>query len=265
MIKKFLSILILFVFFTFMYVIFFFDINDYKKNLENIISKKANIELSINGNLDLDVGLNSKIQATKLTVKKNDILLLQSEVFRASVSISEIFNGIFDIKSISLINSKLYGINIDERIIQVYNALAGRRYPSNNSQYSSIELITARGYFQKEFLNIDNITIKTELLEGNGFGKINPTTESINISSNTFIRNDKKLIEKYNQFYPKYLIDTQLPMLFTGSYTNPIVDIKISEIVTQKLKDEIKNRAIESITDKIKDKIQSEINSKLPF
>ena len=92
MIKKFLSILILFVFFTFMYVIFFFDINDYKKNLENIISKKANIELSIDGNLDLDVGLNSKIQATKLTVKKNDILLLQSEVFRASVSISEIFN-----------------------------------------------------------------------------------------------------------------------------------------------------------------------------
>ena len=72
-------------------------------------------------------------------------------------------------------------------------------------------------------------------------------------------------LEKYNQFYPKYLINTQLPMLFTGSYTNPIIDIKISEIVTQKLKDEIKNRAIESITDKIKEKIQSEINIKLPF
>jgi len=265
MIKKILFIFIFSVLILSIYVIFFFDINNHKKKLEDFISKKANIELTIDGNLNLDIGLNSTIDATQLIIKKNNILLIDTELFTASVSISKIFNGVFDIKSISLINSRFYGINIDEKIIQTYNAFAGRRYPSNNSQYSSIELITARGYFQNKLLNIDNIIIKTELLEGKGFGKINPTTESIYISSNTFIRNNEKLINKYNEFYPTYLNDTQLPVLITGSYTNPLVDVKISEIITQKLKKEIKNRAIESIKDELKDKIQSEINIKLPF
>ncbi len=265
MIKKILSALILFILIIFVYLSFFFDINDYKKNLENFISNRANIELSINGKLDLDLGMNSNIEATKLTVKKNKLLLIETEIFRASVSISEVLNGIFDINSVDLINSKLYGINIDERIIQTYNALAGRKYLMNNSEYSTVELISARGYFQNEFLHINNIKIKTELLEGEGFGKINPQTESLNISSNTTIRNNIELKEKYNKFYPEYLVDTQLPVLFTGTYTDPIIDIKISEIVTKKLQDEIKNRAIESIKEKLKDKIQSEINIKLPF
>ena len=265
MIKKILFIFILSVLTVSIYSIFLFDINNHKKKLEDFISKKANIELTIDGNLNLEIGLNSIIEATKLTIKKNNILLIETELFTASVSVSKIFDGVFDINSISLINSKFYGINIDEKIIQTYNAFAGRRYPSSNSQFSSIELITARGYFQNKFLNIDNIIIKTELLEGEGFGKINPTTQSIYISSNTSIRNNEKLVKKYNEFYPTYLLDTQLPVLFTGSYTNPLIDVKISEIITQKLQKEIKNRAIESIKDKLKDKIQSEINIKLPF
>ena len=247
------------------YLIYFFDINNYKNNLEDIISKKANIEFTIDGDLALDLGINTNIKATNLIVKKNNVLLLESDVFQASVSLSEIINGIFDINSISLMNSKLYGLNIDEKIIQTYNALAGRRYPSGNSQYSNIELITAKGYFQDMFLYIDNVKIQTELLEGEGFGKINSITESINISSNTYIRANSQVREKYDNFYPEYLVDTQLPILFTGTYTNPDIDIKISEVVIDKLKKEIKKRTLETIKDKLKDKIQSEINIKLPF
>jgi len=265
MTKKILFFFILFFLILSIYFIFFFDINNYKKKLEDIISEKANIELTIDGNLNLNIGLNSTIEATKLTIKKNDVLLIETELFTASVSISKIFDGIFDINSISLINSRLHGLNIDEKIIQTYNVFAGRRYPSVSRQYSDIELISARGYFQNKFLNIKNIIIKTELLEGNGFGKINPKTESIYISSITSIRNNEKLVKKYADFYPKYLIDTELPVLFTGTYTDPLIDVKISEIITQKLQEEIKNRAIESIKDNIKNKIQSEINIKLPF
>ena len=265
MIKKIISIFILVILFIFTYLIFFFDINDYKKNLENLISDKANIELTIDGVLTLDLGINTNIEAKSLTIKKEKVLLMEVDVFEATVSISKIFNGIFDINSITLINSKLYGINIDEKIIQAYNILAGRRYISNNSRYSSINLITASGNFKNEYLYIDNLKIKTQLLEGNGFGKINTETESINISSNTYVSSDIEVKEKYNEFYPEYLIDTQLPVLFSGSYTNPNIDIQISEIVTRKIKEELKNRAIESIKDKLKDKIQSEINIKLPF
>ncbi len=265
MIKNFFGIFLVFVFITFVYFIFFFDINDYKRNLEKLISKKANIELTIKGKLNLDLGINTNVEAKQIVIKKNKILLIEAELFQASVSISEIFSGIFDINSISLINSRLYGINIDEKVIQTYNILAGKRYIPSKSRYSYIELITAKGYFKNELLNIDNISIKTELLEGEGFGKINPATESINISSNTSLRDNIKLREKYNEFYPEYLIDTVLPVLFTGSYSNPAIDIKISELVIGKLREEIKTKAIDSIKDKLKEKIQSEINIKLPF
>ena len=265
MIKKILSILILLIVISSIYLLFFFNVNDYKTTLEAVISKRANVELTIKGDLTLDAGINTDIKATNLIIKKNNNLLIESEVFQASVSLSEIINGIFDINSISLINSKLYGINIDDSIVQTYNALAGKRYISNNSEYSVIELITARGYFKNEFLNIESITIQTELLKGEGFGKINPLTESLNISSNTFIRKNEEIREKYNEFYPEYLVDTQLPVLFSGNFANPNIDIKISEIVTKKLKEQIKNRAVETIKDKLKEKIQSEINIKLPF
>ena len=41
--------------------------------------------------------------------------------------------------------------------------------------------------------------------------------------------------------------------------------IKISDLITKRLKEEIKTKAIKSIKDKIQEKIQSEINIKLPF
>ena len=70
---------------------------------------------------------------------------------------------------------------------------------------------------------------------------------------------------KYNEFYPKYLIDTQLPVLISGSFDNPNININVSDIVTEKLKEEIKDKAVKSIKDKIKEKLESEINIKLPF
>ena len=43
------------------------------------------------------------------------------------------------------------------------------------------------------------------------------------------------------------------------------MDVKISDVISQKIKQEIKNKAIESIKEKIKGKIQSDLNIKLPF
>ena len=242
-----------------------FDINDHKANLEKMISKQANINFKILGDLSLDLGVNTKIKAKQLSVKKNNILILESEEFNASVSVSKILTGRFDINSLSLEDSKLYGLNIDESIIKSYNLLAGRNYYINNTMYSDIELIETKGYFQDDILQIKDIRLKTELLEGEGFGKINPLKETVNISASTKIRTNESIKNKYNKYYPKYLIDTELPVLISGNYNAPEIDIKISDIIKKRLKEEIKTKAIKSIKDKIKDKIQSEINIKLPF
>ncbi len=265
MIKKVSYFFLLSIFIIFIYIFIFFDINSYKRNLEDEISKRANVDVQIAGNLDLDVGINTTVKASSLLIKKNNILLIEVEKFQASISLSKVLNGIYDIESLDLINSKLYGINIDESIIKAYNTLSGRGYSIKNPSYSKIDRVSANGYFEDDNLYIKSLNIQTELLEGNGFGKINPSQQTINISANTFVKKNEKVIQKYNQYFPKYLINTQLPILITGNYNNPDIDIKISEVIVQKLKEEIKTKAVESIKDKLREKIQSEINIKLPF
>jgi len=265
MIRNIVYILSFALFTIFFYLIILFDINDHKYSLEKIISEQANIEFKILGNLNLDLGVNTKIKAKQLSVKKDNILMLESEEFNASVTVSKILAGRFDINSLNLKNSKLYGINIDESIIKSYNLLAGRNYNIDNNMYSDIELVETKGYFQDDILQIKDIKLTTELLKGEGFGKINPLNETINISATTRVRVNPNIKKKYNNYYPKYLVDTQLPVLISGNYNNPKIDIKISDVITKKLKKEIKSKAIKSLKDKIKDKIQSEINIKLPF
>ena len=250
---------------VFFYITVIFDINNHKDSLEKMISDQANIEFKIIGDLSLDLGVNTKIKAKQLSIKKDNILVLESSEFSASVSASKILTGRFDINSLSLKKSKLYGINIDESIIKSYNLIAGRNYNIDNTMYSYIELIETKGYFQDNILQVKDIELTTELLKGKGFGKINPLNETINISATTRIRSNENVKKKYDNYFPKYLVDTQLPVLIAGNYNNPEIDIKISDVITKKLKKEIKSKAIKSLKDKIKDKIQSEINIKLPF
>ena len=123
----------------FFYFVFIFDINNYKSQLENIISEQTNTEFTISGNLELDVGTSTRIKAELLSVEKNDVLILESDIFTADVSLSQILQAKFDINSISLINSKLYGVNVDGTIVQTYNLLTGKRYPNKNRSYSHIK------------------------------------------------------------------------------------------------------------------------------
>lgn len=247
------------------YLTFIFDINNYKSDLENIISNRANIEFKIAGDLELDIGIHTHVRAKSLSVSKNNVLLFESETFNSSVSLSQILRGRFDINSLGLTETKLYGINIDESIIKSYNLLAGKSYNIKNKTYSIINLIEARGFFEDGILEIEDILLETELIQGDGFGKINTLNESVNVSTTASIKKDDSLKSKYNEFYPKYLLDTQLPILISGNFINPNITINVSDIITEKLKKEIKDKAINSIKDKIKEKIKSEINIKLPF
>ena len=247
------------------YFTFIFDINNYKSELEDIISEKSNTELRISGDLELDIGANTIIKAKLLSVRKNDVLILESDIFTAEVSFSQVLQGNFDINSISLIDSKLYGVNVDETIIQTYSLLSGKRYTIKNKSYSSIKSIDARGKYSNDILQIDNIRIRTELLQADGFGKIIPESESLSISSMSTITDDTVTKKKFGEYYPIYLQNTEVPILISGNFKSPEIDVKISDVIIQKIQQEIKNKTIESIKDKIKDKIQSDINIKLPF
>ena len=263
--KKITFAVLFFILGIYVYFVFVFDINNYKSELEDIISKKSNTEFRISGDLELDLGSNTVVTAELLSVRKNDILILESDIFTAEVSFSQVLQGKFDINSVSLIDSKLYGINVDETIIQTYSLLSGKRYSIKNKSYSNIKSIDARGKYSDGMLQIDDIRIRTELLQADGFGKIIPDNESLSISAMSTIANDTITKERFGDYYPIYLENTEVPILISGNFKRPEIDVKISDVITQKIQQEIKNKAIESIKDKIKDKIQSDINIKLPF
>ena len=263
--KKITFAVLFFILGIYVYFVFVFDINNYKSELEDIISKKTNTELRISGDLELDIGTNTIIKAELLSVRKNDVLILESNFFSAEVSFSQVLQGKFDINSISLIDSKLYGLNVDETIIQTYSLLSGSKYSIRNKSYSNIKSIDARGKYSDGMLQVDDIRIRTELLQADGFGKIIPDNESLSISAISTIADDTVTKEKFGEYYPTYLANTEVPILISGNFKRPEIDVKISDVITQKIQQEIKNKAIESIKDKIKDKIESDINIKLPF
>ena len=263
--KKITFAVLFFILGIYVYFVFVFDINNYKSELEDIISKKTNTELRISGDLELDIGTNTIIKAELLSVRKNDVLILESDFFTAEVSFSQVLQGKFDINSVSLVDSKLYGINIDEAIIQTYSLLSGKRYSIKNKSYSNIKSIDTRGKYSDGTLQIDDIQIRTELLQADGFGKIIPDNETLSISAMSTIADDTVTKEKFGEYYPVYLENTEVPILISGNFKRPEIDVKISDVITRKIQQEIKNKAIESIKDKIKDKIESDINIKLPF
>ena len=132
MLKKIIFAVIFIILGLSVYFVFIFDINNYKSELEDIISEKSNTELRISGDLELDLGTNTIITAQLLSVRKNDVLVLESDIFIAEVSFSQVLQGKFDINSVSLMDSKLYGVNVDETIIQTYSLLSGKRYSMKN-------------------------------------------------------------------------------------------------------------------------------------
>ena len=141
MLKKIIFAVIFIILGLSVYFVFIFDINNYKSELEDIISEKSNTELRISGDLELDLGTNTIIKAQLLSVRKNDVLVLESDIFIAEVSFSQVLQGKFDINSVSLMDSKLYGVNVDETIIQTYSLLSGKRYSMKNRSYSNLSLI----------------------------------------------------------------------------------------------------------------------------
>ena len=265
MLKKITFAVLFIIFGIYVYFVFIFDINNYKSELEDIVSEKSKTEFRISGDLELDIGTNTIIKAELLSVRKSGVLILESDIFTAEVSFSQVLQGKFDINSINLIDSKLYGVNVDETIIQTYSLLSGKRYSIKNKSYSNIKSIDTRGKYSDGTIQIDDIQIRTELLQADGFGKIIPDNETLSISAMSTIADDTVTKEKFGEYYPVYLENTEVPILISGNFKRPEVDVKISDVITQRIQQEIKNKAIESIKDKIRDKIESDINIKLPF
>ena len=75
MLKKITFAVLFIIFGISVYFIFIFDINNYKSELEDIISEKSNTEFRISGDLELDIGTNTIIKAELLSVQKNDVLI----------------------------------------------------------------------------------------------------------------------------------------------------------------------------------------------
>ena len=88
--------------FLFIYIYIVFDINNYKTQIENILSRETNVNVSINGNIDLKFGIKSTIFANDISVTKDGKSLIDAGIFSSQLSIVNILSNKLEINSFSL-------------------------------------------------------------------------------------------------------------------------------------------------------------------
>ena len=99
-------------------------------------------------------------------------------------------------------------------------------------------------------------------MQSNGKGTIDLISKSIKIDMVGQIRDIKDITltnSVYLDYYPKDLVDKELPIRIRGTLDNPDVTIDMKDIIKREIIAPIKEKIIDKIQDELKEKL------KLPF
>ena len=266
------------------YLVFFFDPDNFKTEIEEYVSSKINYTFVYDGKLDIDI----YSPKTNANGDENDVSNLESKAF-ISISGIRIFDElskpasrIANIGSLGLVVNKdklvekiidvdraeaqdvvYFGTNIDEILMKTYSLLKFKNFgginPDNNTV---INQIYSSAIINNNKMLINDLYFETQLIQSSGSGTINLTNKRIKIDLIGKIRkiNDMKSSNNvYIDNYPKELAGKELPILIRGTLDNPDITIDMKDIIKKELIDPIKDKLIEKIQDELKEKFE------LPF
>ena len=266
------------------YLVFFFDPDNFKSEIEEYVSSKINYTFVYDGKLDIDI----YSPKTNANGDENDVSNLESKAF-ISISGIRIFDElskpasrIANIGSLGLVVNKdklvekiidvdraeaqdvvYFGTNIDEILMKTYSLLKFKNFgginPDNNTV---INQIYSSAIINNNKMLINDLYFETQLIQSSGSGTINLTNKRIKIDLIGKIRkiNDMKSSNNvYIDNYPKELAGKELPILIRGTLDNPDITINMKDIIKKELIDPIKDKLIEKIQDELKEKFE------LPF
>ena len=266
------------------YLVFFFDPDNFKTEIEEYVSSKINYTFVYDGKLD--IGIYSP--TTNVNGDENDISNFNSKAFisisgiRIFDEVSKPASRIANIGSLGLVVNKdklvdkiidvdraeaqnvvYFGTNVDEILMKTYSLLKFKNFgginPDNNTV---INKIYSNAIINNNKMLINNLYFETQLIQSSGSGTINLTNKRIKIDMIGKIRKINDMRSSNNVYidnYPKELAGKELPILIRGTLDNPDITIDMKDIIKKELIDPIKDKLIEKIQDELKEKFE------LPF
>ena len=266
------------------YLVFFFDPDNFKTEIEEYVSSKINYTFVYDGKID--IGIYSP--KTNANGDENDISNFNSKAFisisgiRIFDEVSKPASRIANIGSLGLVVNKdklvdkiidvdraeaqnvvYFGTNVDEILMKTYSLLKFKNFgginPDNNTV---INKIYSNAIIINNKMLINNLYFETQLIQSSGSGTINLTNKRIKIDMIGKIRKINDMRSSNNVYidnYPKELAGKELPILIRGTLDNPDITIDMKDIIKKELIDPIKDKLIEKIQDELKEKFE------LPF
>ena len=281
---KFVTIFISLILIVGGYLVFFFDPDNFKTEIEEYVSSKINYTFVYDGKID--IGIYSP--TTNVNGDENDISNFNSKAFisisgiRIFDEVSKPASRIANIGSLGLVVNKdklvekiidvdraeaqdvvYFGTNVDEILMKTYSLLKFKNFgginPDNNTV---INKIYSNAIIINNKMLINNLYFETQLIQSSGSGTINLTNKRIKIDMIGKIRKINDMRSSNNVYidnYPKELAGKELPILIRGTLDNPDITIDMKDIIKKELIDPIKDKLIEKIQDELKEKFE------LPF
>ena len=266
------------------YLVFFFDPDNFKTEIEEYVSSKINYTFVYDGKID--IGIYSP--KTNANGDENDISNLESKAFisisgiRIFDEVSKPASRIANIGSLGLVVNKdklvekiidvdraeaqdvvYFGTNVDEILMKTYSLLKFKNFGGINSDNNTvINKIYSNAIIINNKMLINDLYFETQLIQSSGSGTINLTNKRIKIDMIGEIRKINDMRSSNNVYidnYPKELAGKELPILIRGTLDNPDITIDMKDIIKKELIDPIKDKLIEKIQDELKEKFE------LPF
>ena len=266
------------------YLVFFFDPDNFKTEIEEYVSSKINYTFVYDGKID--IGIYSP--KTNANGDENDISNLESKAFisisgiRIFDEVSKPASRIANIGSLGLVVNKdklvekiidvdraeaqdvvYFGTNVDEILMKTYSLLKFKNFGGINSDNNTvINKIYSNAIIINNKMLINDLYFETQLIQSSGSGTINLTNKRIKIDMIGKIRKINDMRSSNNVYidnYPKELAGKELPILIRGTLDNPDITIDMKDIIKKELIDPIKDKLIEKIQDELKEKFE------LPF
>ena len=252
------------------YLLFLFDPDNFRSEIEEYVSSKINYTFIYDGSLDIglsDAGSNAymSISGIRISDEASNPVKSIANIGRLVLIVNKdkLVDKIIDVDKAEAEDIIYFGTNIDEILVKTYSLLKFKNFSGiDQNNNTSINRIYSNAIINKNIMTINKLYLETQLMQSNGKGTIDLISKSIKIDMVGQIRDIKDITltnSVYLDHYPKDLVDKELPIRIRGTLDNPDVTIDMKDIIKREIIAPIKEKIIDKIQDELKEKL------KLPF
>lgn len=263
-INKLLVLLSVFIIIFVSYVIFFFDPEDFKSEIQDYVSSKINYSFIYDGSLNLKYEPDARFSISGIRISDDSYnppkRIVDIGFLELKINKEKIISKIIDVEKVEARNIVYFGTNIDEILMRTYSILKFKKFSAINPKNNTIvEKLHSSAIVSNDIMTVNELYLETQLLQSNGSGSIDLINKELKIDMIGKLKNIDNVEGVYKDYYPELLADKELPIIIRGPLDNPSIKIDMQGFIQKELINPLKDKLMEKIEDEIKDKI------KLPF